>query len=190
MAESDSGYRWRRWLVRSLIGVGMIAALAMVWMQPWAPTGLTDQVTLSVGVDDRHSPLMTGEKVPIEQYASIMLGPTTTLAKQTFVETANGQDVEWIMRLTDLTKEKTGEITGAFSARVVFKRGDREENHVLRFRCLLGEKPGQQLMDLRKDDIATITGKLKLEKRNWEYSRQTVEIVIDRAKVIAVQPNP
>ena len=158
-------------------------------MQPWAKPGLTDQVTLRVGVDDRHSPLMTGETVPIEQYASIMLGPTTTLAKQAFVETANGQNVEWTMRLSDLKKAGSGEITGTFKTRVVFQRGDRrQDGFELRFRCLFGETPGEHLMDLRKDDLATIAGKLQLEERNWKEADRSHPIVIEHAKVIGLQP--
>lgn len=189
MTESDRGWQWRRWIVRSLIGLGLIAATAALWTQPWSQQGLTDELSLYVGSDKRHSPLMTGETVPIEQFASIMLGPTTRLARQTFVETAHGQDVAWAMRLVDLQRHGDGEVIGNFKSTVIFKSDDAQERRQLQFNCLFGESPSEQLLKLHVGDLAKVAGKLKLEERNWKDQRGNHPIAIENAKVVGVEPS-
>lgn len=88
----------------------------------------------------------------------------TTLVRETFAEKAEGADVSWLLRAGDLRQE-SDRIVGSFYLPYVLKAvdGSRLQNGVESVRCEFAAVERESLLDIRRDRLVTIRGKLSLK---------------------------
>ena len=88
----------------------------------------------------------------------------TTLVQETFREKAEGADVTWTLRAGDL-RQDGDRITGNFYLPYVVRlKGDRNSRSgVESVRCEFSSVERETLLNIRRDQMATIRGKLSLK---------------------------
>jgi hypothetical protein len=88
----------------------------------------------------------------------------TTLVQETFREKVEGADVTWTLRAGDLRKDGD-RITGSFYLPYVVRLKDDRDSRtgVESVRCEFASSARESLLNIRRDQMATIRGKLSLK---------------------------
>ena len=112
-----------------------------------------------------YSGYQSGDPLTREMFAAWRVDPeATTLVRDTFREKAEGADVTWTLRAGNLRQEGD-RITGDFYLPYVLrsKNGRLSETGVEAVRCEFDPAERESLLDIRRDRMATIRGRLSLK---------------------------
>ena len=158
------------------IGVGLIALFVtgIFANNYWQETRRGNSREIVIPVRDgvhSYTAKIAGDRIPSDQFAAIMLGETTTLAKETFVEVANGQIVEWVLKLEDVRMDSQDLLRGDFSVPVRFVDDSRTDHRRTDHRRLgvTGFFPAEErdsLLALQKGQFIEISGVLVINGPN------------------------
>lgn len=122
-------------------------------------------IELTVGKLPDYSTYQSGQPLTREVFLAWRADPeATTLVQDTFREKAEGADVTWKLRAGDLRQEGD-RIIGSFYLPYVMRsdEGQRTQTGVESVRCEFAAGERESLLNIRRDQMATIRGKLSLK---------------------------
>jgi len=113
-----------------------------------------------------YSTYQSGQPLSREMFLAWRSDETaTTLVQETFREKAEGADVTWTLRAGDL-RQDGDRITGSFYLPYVVRKGEHPvHTGVESVRCEFAVGERESLLNIRRDQMATIRGKLSLKDR-------------------------
>lgn len=113
-----------------------------------------------------YSATVVGETVSREQFAAIVLGrSTTTLAKKSFMESANHCIVDWDMKLRDLRQSELS-VNGDFYVNAFFTEEGKATNQAqLEVTCFFDPKQLDTLLAIQKNQLIRVRGVLTLDEQ-------------------------
>jgi hypothetical protein len=112
-----------------------------------------------------YSTYQSGQPLSREMFLAWRADPVaTTLVRDTFREKAEGADVTWNLRAGDLRQEGD-RIIGSFYLTYVLRSEDGHRAHtgVESVRCEFAAAERESLLSIRRDQTATIRGKLSIK---------------------------
>ena len=122
-------------------------------------------IELTAGKLPDYSTYQSGQPLSREMFLAWRADPeATTLVQDTFREKAEGADVTWNLRAGDLRQEGD-RIIGSFYLPYVLRseEGHRTQTGVESVRCEFAAGERESLLNIRRDQMATIRGKLFLK---------------------------
>lgn len=123
-------------------------------------------VELKEGKLPDYSGYQTGQPLSREMFLAWRTDPdATTLVRDTFREKAEGADVTWNLRAGDL-RQDGDRIVGSFYLPYLVQSegGHRAQSGVESVRCEFAAGERESLLNIRRDQTATIRGKLSLRE--------------------------
>ncbi|MCW1921815.1 hypothetical protein OKA05_04580 [Luteolibacter arcticus] len=130
-----------------------------------AEAAAVEPVKLTEGELPDYSSYQAGQPLTREMFLAWRSDTeATTLVQDTFREKAEGADVSWNLRAGDLRQEGD-RIIGSFYLPYVTlaKDGIRTQTGVESLRCEFAAGERESLLNIRRDSMATIRGKLSLK---------------------------
>jgi hypothetical protein len=130
-----------------------------------AEAAAVQPVELTAGKLPDYSGYQAGQPLTREMFLAWRAdAEATTLVRDTFREKAEGADVTWTLRAGDL-RQQVDRITGSFYLPYVLRSGDgnRVQTGVESIRCEFAAGERESLLNIRRDRMATIRGKLSLK---------------------------
>ncbi|MGE9270447.1 MAG: hypothetical protein ACQKBU_06560 [Verrucomicrobiales bacterium] len=122
-------------------------------------------------------PLEEGEAVSRDRFLISMIDRSATeLARETFLERADGALVEWSLKLVNLRKSG-GSLEGTFEIGYGLRRGSARSFNQLQIEVIFAADQHDELLRLRKGDWVTIQGELSLPDRGNPVIRKARVVV-------------
>lgn len=110
-----------------------------------------------------------GEKLTIENAVAILVDPTSTrLAREAFSKAANGHEIEWVLKVSEISRSKENEILASLLIPYSIESGHSTQSSYVNVEALFSGDSYADLVNVRQGQWIPVRGKLKIDGKDLE----------------------